>query len=50
MENRKIVDQIIDHVASHVDLDRIEDLARSLVSFPYLERRERDMKWIAMKP
>ncbi len=29
MENRKVLDRIIDHVESHVDLDRIEALARS---------------------
>ncbi len=34
MENRKILDKIIDHVASHVDLDRIEDLARSAGQLP----------------
>jgi cobyrinic acid a,c-diamide synthase len=34
MENRTILDRIVDHVASHVDLDRIEDLARSAGQLP----------------
>src|SRR5712691_292676 len=34
MENRTILDRIIDHVESHVDLDRIEDLARSAGQLP----------------
>ena len=29
MDNGRILDKIIDHMESHVDLDRIEDLARS---------------------
>ena len=34
MDNRKVLDRIIDHVESHVDLDRIEGLARSAVQLP----------------
>jgi cobyrinic acid a,c-diamide synthase len=34
MENRKVLDTIIDHVESHVDLDRIEGLARSAAQLP----------------
>lgn len=34
MENMKILEKLIDHVASHVDLDRIEDLARSAGQLP----------------
>ena len=34
IENRKVLDRIIDHVESHVDLDRIEDLARSAAELP----------------
>jgi cobyrinic acid a,c-diamide synthase len=34
MENGKVLDAIIDHVESHVDLDLIEDLARSAGQLP----------------
>jgi cobyrinic acid a,c-diamide synthase len=34
MENRKVLDRIINHVESHVDLDRIEGLARSAGQLP----------------
>jgi cobyrinic acid a,c-diamide synthase len=34
MENRKVLDAIIDHVESHVDLDLIEGLARSATQLP----------------
>jgi cobyrinic acid a,c-diamide synthase len=34
IENRKVLDRIIDHVGSHVDLDRIEELARSAGQLP----------------
>jgi len=34
MENKKVLDRIIDHVESHVDLERIEDLARSAGELP----------------
>jgi cobyrinic acid a,c-diamide synthase len=34
MENRKVLDAIIDHVESHVDLDLIEGLARSATHLP----------------
>ena len=34
IENRKVLDRIIDHVESHVDLDRIEGLARSAAQLP----------------
>jgi cobyrinic acid a,c-diamide synthase len=34
MKNRKVLDAIIDHVESHIDLDLIESLARSAVQVP----------------
>ncbi len=34
MENMKVLDRIIDHVESHVDLDLIEGLARSAAELP----------------
>ena len=38
MENRKVIDRIIDHVESHVDLERIEDLAQSAGELPVPEK------------
>ncbi len=39
MENRKVLDSIINLVKSHVDLDRVEDLAQSAGQLPILEKR-----------
>jgi cobyrinic acid a,c-diamide synthase len=38
MENRKVLDTIIDHVESYVDLDLIEGLARSAAQLPVTEK------------
>jgi len=38
MDNRKVLERIIDHVESHVDVDRIEDLALSAVQLPVVKK------------
>jgi cobyrinic acid a,c-diamide synthase len=54
MEDRKVLDSIIDHVESHVDLDLIEGLARSAIQLPMPKRpkvryeMERDKTVIAV--